>query len=359
MISNKTPILVIGGNGYIGSTVVEKLLQQNFKVRVLDKFLYGKDILKDFMPNKNLELIEGDVSNIFSLITALKDVQCVVHLAGIVGDAAGSIDPKLTNHVNVVSTRIIRDTMKAMQIPRLIFASSCSVYGITTGVSNEHSKLFPVSIYAETKIESEKDLLSEKIDNFHPTILRFATVFGHSRKPRFDLVANLFTAKAYYDEPLHVSNGTQWRPFIHVTDLARSIIAVIMSPQETVSRQVFNVGDQRNHLQIHELAELVKDVVSKDKMVKIIMQNKMEDKRDYRVSFKKIKNNLGFEGTINVRQGIEEMYENFKNEVYKSHYTDPFYSNLEMTKVYQKEFYTDYYKRHHLSEISIGDTKKL
>ena len=233
------------------------------------------------------------------------------------------------------------------------------MYGITTGVSNEKSKLFPVSIYAETKIESERDLLSKKIENFHPTILRFATVFGHSRKPRFDLVANLFTAKAYYDEPLHVSNGKQWRPFIHVTDLARSIIAVIKAPQETVSRQVFNVGDQRNHLQIHELAELVKDVVLKDKSVKLVKQNKMDDKRDYRVSFKKIKNTLDFQATIDIRTGIEEMYTNFKKGVYTNHYTDPFYSNLEMTKIYQKEFYSDYYKRHHLSEISIGDAKKL
>lgn len=352
MTSKKSPILVIGGNGYIGSLLVELLLQNGYKVKVFDKFLYGKTILKDLKDNKNLELIEGDVSNIYSLLIALKGTQCVVHLAGIVGDAAGSIDPRLTHHVNIVSTRILRDAVKALNIPKLIFASSCSVYGITKKISDEKSKLFPISIYARTKIESEKDLLSDDSKDFHPTILRFATVFGHSRKPRFDLVANLFTAKAYYDEPLVVSNGKQWRPFIHVRDLGRAILAVIEAPESKVSRQVFNVGDENNHMQINELAYLVKDIVERDKPVKILMQEETSDKRDYSVSFKKIKKTLNFTASMDLQAGIEEMYQCFKKGTYKMHYLDPFYSNLEMTKIYQREFVSEKYKKHHLSEIS-------
>lgn len=351
MISKKHPILITGGNGYIGSMLVEHLLKHGYKVRVFDKFLFGKEVLKDLSKNKNLELVKGDICNIYSLVTALQSTQCVVHLAGIVGDAAGSIDPKLTNHVNVVSTRILRDSAKALNIPKIIFASSCSVYGITKTVSTEKSKLYPISIYAKTKIETELDLLSDKSPNFHPTILRFATVFGHSRKPRFDLVANLFTAQAFYNEPLIVSNGKQWRPFIHVKDLARAVLAVIESPQEKVSRQIFNVGDEVNHMRIDELASLVKKIVEKDKPVRIVRQSIFEDKRDYRVSFKKIQKVLDFKSTIDLTVGIEEMYRHFKSKTYKLPYHDPFYSSLGMTKIYLEEFNTLQYKKQHVTEI--------
>jgi nucleoside-diphosphate-sugar epimerase len=351
MNSKKSPVLITGGNGYIGSILTQYLLERGYSVRVLDKFLYGRDILKDLNKHKNLELIEGDVSNLYTLISALKGTQSVIHLAGIVGDAACSIDPKLSHHVNVVSTRMLRDSMRALNIPKLIFASSCSVYGITKSVSNEESVLNPVSIYAQTKIDAELDLLSFQTPDFHPTILRFATVFGHSRKPRFDLVANLFTAKAYSQHPLIVSNGKQWRPFIHVYDLARAITLVLEASQEKVSREIFNVGDEKNHMRINELAEMIKVIIQKDKPVTIVTQKEMSDKRDYRVSFKKIRDTLGFTATVNLTQGIEEMYECFKKGIYKQNYFDPFYSNLEMTKVYLEEFNTLNYKKEHVTEI--------
>ena len=351
MISKKHPILVTGGNGYIGSVLVEHLLEHGYKVRVFDKFFFGQEVLKDLSKNKNLELVKGDVCNIYSLVSALQDARCVVHLAGIVGDAAGSVDPKLTHHVNVVSTRILRDSVKALKIPRLIFASSCSVYGITKNVSTERSRLYPISIYAKTKIETELDLLSDRSPNFHPSILRFATVFGHSRKPRFDLVANLFTAQAFYNEPLIVSNGKQWRPFIHVKDLARAVQLVMESPEEKVSRQIFNVGDEVNHMRIDELARLVKSIVENDKPVSIVKQSIFEDKRDYRVSFKKIQKVLNFKSSIDLPTGIEEMYKNFKLKTYRLPYHDSFYSSLGMTKIYLNEFNTSKYKKEHLTEI--------
>ena len=351
MTSKNNPILVVGGNGYIGSALVEKLLKKKYRVRVFDKFLYGKNILKDLESNKKLEIIEGDISNISQLIPAMKDVQAVVHLAGIVGDAASSIDEKLTHHVNIISTRILRDASKAFQIPKFVFASSCSVYGITQKVSSETSSVFPISIYAKTKLESEDDLLSDTSKDFHPTILRLATVFGHSRKPRFDLVGNLFTAKAFNDEPLTVANGEQWRPFLHVSDIANAIIAVLEAPNEKTSRQIFNVGDERNHLQIGQLAELVKDVFKGYKDVEIVTKEQADDKRDYRVSFKKIRNTLNFTASVDMRKGIEEIMRHFKDGTYKKPYNDPYYSNLEMTILFQKEFYTEAYRKSNLTEF--------
>lgn len=353
IISEKFPVLVVGGGGYIGSHVVEKLLRENYKVRVFDKFLYSKNVLSDLKHNKNLEIIEGDITDIYALTMALRDVQAVVHLAGIVGDPAAKLDEKLTQHVNIVSTRMLKESVKAFRIPKFIFASSCSVYGASPKLVNEYSPLNPVSLYARTKIDSENELLYDPVDDFHPTILRFATVYGHSRKPRFDLVANLFVAQAYNNGIITVFNGKQWRPFVHVSDVAESIVTVIKAPVDKVSRQIFNVGDAAQHLQIGQLARKVAKVVSEDRKVKILSQNVIDDKRNYRVSFQKIHDTLGFSAQVNIEEGIREIYENFKVGRYKLPINDPYYSNVEMTKIIKKEFYSKSYRRTHFSEISV------
>ncbi len=352
LINDSSPILIVGGGGYIGTHVVEKLLQQNYKVRVFDKFLYSRSVFSDLEPNRNLEIIEGDVTDLYSLTLALKDVQAVVHLAGIVGDPAAKLDEKLTRHVNIVSTRMLKESVKAFRIPKFIFASSCSVYGSSPHIVNENSPLNPVSLYAQTKIDSELELLQDTFDAFHPTILRFATVYGHSRKPRFDLVANLFVAQAFNNGIITVMNGKQWRPFIHVSDTAESIVQVIKAPVDKVSRQIFNVGDDAQLLQIGQLARKVSKIVSADHKVKVVTQDIPGDKRNYRVSFKKIHDTLGFAAHVGIDEGIQEVYENFKTNNYKLPLNDPFYSNLEMTKIIKKEFYSKNYRKTHFSEIS-------
>src|SRR5579871_3924351 len=155
---------------------VERLLEKNYRVRVLDTFFYGKRVF-DVIPHKEkLEIIAGDATNISELMYALRNVQAVIHLAGIVGDPAAAIDERLTRHMNIVSTRMVKESVKAFRIPKLIFASSCSVYGASRKISNEESKLNPVSLYAKSKIDSEQELLRDTFDEFNPTILRFATV---------------------------------------------------------------------------------------------------------------------------------------------------------------------------------------
>jgi nucleoside-diphosphate-sugar epimerase len=173
------PVLVVGGGGYIGNHVVEKLIESGNKVRVFDKFYYGEKVKNDMEKISNVEVIEGDVSDLYSLTIALENVKSVVHLAGIVGDPASSIDKNLTRHINIVTTRMLKETVKAFRIPRFIFASSCSVYGASENIVDENASLNPVSLYAQTKIDSEKELLNDPYDYFQPTILRFATVFGH------------------------------------------------------------------------------------------------------------------------------------------------------------------------------------
>lgn len=209
-------ILVAGGGGYIGTHVVEQLLKKNYKVRILDAFIFGKGILGDLEKDKNLEVVQSEIGDLYKLSLALKDVDGIIHLAGLVGDPACAIDKEFTIHMNVVSTKIIKELSKAFNVKKFIFASSCSVYGASDDIVDESSKLNPVSLYAKTKIDSEVELLNDSNTNFHPIILRLATVFGHSRRPRFDLVTNFFTAQGYNDGTITVTGSNQWRPFIHV-----------------------------------------------------------------------------------------------------------------------------------------------
>ena len=345
------PILIVGGGGYIGSMLTEELLKKGEKVKIFDKFIYGQDVFKDIKNSKNLELLQGDISDIYKLTLAVKDSRAIVHLAGIVGDPAANIDEKLTRHVNIASTRMLKETAKAFNVKRFIFASSCSVYGFSNSMLNEKSKCKPISLYAKTKLDSEKELLSDTADTFHPVILRFATVFGHSRKPRFDLVANLFVAEAYYNKKIIVYGGNQWRPFIHVKDIAYAIIKVLEAPEDLVSRQIFNVGDNNMNTQINTLAEIVRSASNNPK-TKIEFISKNKDKRNYKVSFKKIQNDLEFNTSISLGKGIREIFRNFKNNKYKKKYKNSFYVNSEMTKTLKKEFQSKKYKKSHFSTIS-------
>lgn len=358
VMQSHSPVLVVGGGGYIGSYVVEALLSNGYAVKVFDKFLYGRQVLKDLEKNPNLEIIEGDITNVFELTLALQNTQAVIHLAGIVGDPASALDPALTRHMNITSTRILKDTAKAFRIPRFIFASSCSVYGANDEVVNENSEPNPLSLYAQSKIDSENEILRETADFFHPTVLRFATVFGHSRRPRFDLVANLFTAKAFNKENITVFNGEQWRPLIHVKDVAKAIVMTLQAPLEKVSREIFNVGDDQLNYSILHIAQTAQDLTGKNR-IKIIEENEVGDKRNYKVSFEKIHTILGFEATINLFDGMREMYNNFKDGIYSKNYRNPIYSNLEMTKNIKKEFYSDEYKKSHITDFEVTSPKYL
>ncbi len=358
VIHTNSPILVVGGGGYIGSVLVERMLENDMKVRVFDKFIYGRKVFDDLKDNTKLEIVEGDATDIYSLTLALKNVRGVVHLAGIVGDPASMVDDRLTRHMNIVSTRMVKEAVKGLRIPKFIFASSCSVYGSSNNIVDERSRLNPLSPYAKSKIDSEKELLQDTFDEFNPTILRLATVFGHSRKPRFDLVVNLFVAQALDNGFITVTGEHQWRPFIHVRDVADGIIKALDAPISKMSRQIFNVGDEEMHITIGELANTVQRILAPEKNVKVIVRNDRSDLRNYRVSFKKIKEQLGFSCRVSIEEGIREILENFKKGTYKKPYTDVYYSALETTKEVRKEFYSESYRKTHFSDLSFPEARE-
>lgn len=331
VVNEKGPVLVVGGAGYIGSHVVDLLLREGRNVRVLDRLMYGKDSLSEFLNHRYFELIEGDATDISKLTLAMKDVSAVVHLAGLVGDPACSVDSNFTRHTNIIATKMVKEIAQSVGVRRFVLASSCSVYGVSDNEVREGDPLNPVSLYAQTKIDSERELLFSVPDDFFVTILRFATVFGHSRRPRFDLVANLLTAQAMEDGLIRVIGPGQWRPFIHVRDLARAVLFVLKADPAMIQGQIYNVGDKRLNMTIGKLGEEITNIVARFRDVQMNVQENAADRRNYAVSFDKIRSSLGFEAKIMLHEGIEEMVEHFRKGTYRS-YREKVYNNLVVTK---------------------------
>lgn len=329
-VNRRGPIVVLGGAGYIGSHLVEQLLSEGLRVRVLDRFMYGPESLAAFAGNPSLEIVTGDATDIAKLTFIMKGASAVVHLAGLVGDPACAVDDQFTRHTNIVATRMAKEVAQALGVHRFVFASSCSVYGVSDTEVSETGTLNPVSLYAQTKIDSERELLSATRDDFFVTVLRFATVFGHSRRPRFDLVANLFTAQAVIDGLITVIGPHQWRPFVHVRDLARAIVITLKAKPIAVQNQIFNVGDKRLNMTILQLAELVQRAAHVYRPVSITVTENPQDRRNYAVSFEKIRSVLGFEAATSMEAGVEEMAEKLAEGKY-DHYREDIYSNVKMT----------------------------
>ena len=315
-------VLVIGGAGYIGSLLVARLLGSGYRVRVLDSLIYGGEPLQDAMHNPNFELMAGDCRNIQDVVKAVRGVEAVVQLAAIVGDPACEQDRTSALEINYAATRMLIEIAKGHGASRLIFASSCSVYGATEVEVDERSEVHPVSFYGQTKVDSERALLEARTDAFHPTILRFATVFGLSYRPRFDLVVNLLSAKAAQEGIITVYNGRQWRPFIHVKDLVEAVKLVLESPVRLVDGQVLNVGDSRLNYTLSDVAEVIAEVFPATR----IEHADNPDCRNYRVSFKRIEQCLGFHAGYSLRDGIEELRKAFETGLIED-YTDLRYHN--------------------------------
>lgn len=318
-------ILVVGGAGYIGSVLVGKLLARGYKVVVLDLLLFGREAIEPHFQNENFTLIQGDIGNINNIIAATKDVDAVVQLGEIVGDPACAVDSQKTQQVNFLSTQLVAHVCKYFQINRFIYTSSCSVYGesLYDELLTEESKLNPVSLYARMKIQAEQAILSMDDGFFSPTIFRLSTVFGVSPRMRFDLVVNVLTAKGVKERKLTVFGGDQWRPFVHVEDVAQAIILALESPLEKVRGQIFNVGTEKNNLTIHHVAEAVSQKIPG---VTISVNEQDVDQRNYRVSFSKIRDELGFVAKWSVPEGITEIMGSLEKGRYDD-YTHAKYSN--------------------------------
>ncbi|MBL7717802.1 MAG: NAD(P)-dependent oxidoreductase [Flavipsychrobacter sp.] len=301
-------ILVTGGAGYIGSVLTRQLIEQGYRVRIIDSLMYGGEPVIDLLNHPNFEFVKGDVRNEADVRKALQGVDCVAHLAAIVGDPACAQDTELATTTNIDGSKMLYNIANELGVRKIVFASTCSNYGKMEDENafvNEDSKLAPVSLYAETKVAVEQFLLSQPRTNAcKPTCLRFSTVYGLSLRPRFDLTVNEFAKELALGRELVIFGEQFWRPYCHVYDLARSVVRVIEAEDELVAFDVFNVGDTSEN---YQKKMIVEEVLKELPDSKITYVSRNEDPRDYRVSFEKIKNKLGFELMFKVPDGIRQI----------------------------------------------------
>jgi nucleoside-diphosphate-sugar epimerase len=318
-------VLVIGGAGYIGSALVEKLLGQGLQVVVLDAMHFGEEALQLVATHPNLTIVRDDFRHIEVLTRAMTGIGAVIHLGGLVGDPACAFDADLTVDVNVTATKLIGEIAKAAGVQRFIFASSCSVYGACDEIVAEGSRLNPLSLYARTKVASEVVLNALSGPDFGVTRLRFATIHGISGRTRFDLVVNLLCAKAVRDGLITVFGADQIRPFVHVEDVATAIMMTLQAPLALVAGEAFNVGSDAQNYTLGDVAKLINKEVPESRIVSD--EGTFIDKRSYHVSFEKFQTRLGFRPAWTLERGIAQVVASVRsNEV--GHYSLPEYSNV-------------------------------
>lgn len=323
-------VLVVGGAGYLGSALVPMLLDRGYAVRVLDSLLFGKEPLKPVENHSSFELTHGDVRDIQAVVQAMKGCDAVIHLAAIVGDPACDENPELAAEINRAATRMLIDVGRGHGIQRFLLASTCSVYGASEFLMDEHAQVVPISLYARTKLDSEQILLEAKSANFHPTILRLATLFGLSPRPRFDLVVNLLTARAIRLGTITIFNGEQWRPFMHVYDAARAFVTCLqVNNLDVVSGEIFNVGSDHLNHRLSEVAERISTIVPTVEVERV----NNEDRRNYRVSFGKVLARVGFKCEKSLEDGIKEMADMVRKSPVED-FSAEMFNNRAMVRLY-------------------------
>jgi len=294
-------ILVTGGGGYIGSTLVPMLLNDGHNVTVIDRFFFGENLLPD---TKNLTKIKADVRNYDYNI--LKGIDAVIDLVAISNDPSGELLPKETEEINFRSRLATATKAKEFGVKRYILPSSCSIYGFQDNEVNERSEVNPLTIYAKNNYCAENEIIKLADDSYTVTILRQATIYGYSPRMRFDLAVNGMTFGAWKSRNIPLMrDGEQWRPMLHVQDAARAMMFMLKQNPSDINAQIFNVGSQNNsNYKIKDIAQKVVDTVP-DKVV--IEWYGDPDNRSYKVNFDKI-SKLGFRCEHTIEDGIKEIY---------------------------------------------------
>jgi nucleoside-diphosphate-sugar epimerase len=290
-------ILITGGAGYVGTSLIPQLLGKNYSVHVFDSLLFGGDHILPFFRNPNFKFTRGDIRDQNAVKTAVKDADVIIHLAAIVGFPACRKDPDLAKTVNVDGTRNIVDAISNSQL--IIYGSTGSNYGVVEDICTEETPLNPLSLYGQTKTMAEKMIL----ENCRAIAWRFATAFGVSARLRLDLLVNDFTYKAVTQGYLVVYEKHYMRTFIHVHDMGRVFVFGIENQDKTVGN-VYNIGSDQMNYSKEQICEIIRRFTNA--YIHYADVGEDADKRNYKVSYNKI-HSLGYHTTISVEEGIEEI----------------------------------------------------
>ena len=302
-------VLITGAGGYIGCRFVDYLQNKVYKIKVLDRFFFGKERLQSILKNSQVEVIEEDIRFFYPEI--LKDVDVVIDLAALSNDPAGELDPVKTWSINYLGRFRVSTLAKFMGVKRYILPSSCSVYGFQEDVVSETSPVNPLTTYAKANYKAEVDIKRLADKNYCVVILRFATVYGYSPRMRFDLAINGMVRGFFKNGKIPIlRDGTQYRPFVHVMDVCKAIHLAMEADDEKVNGEVFNVGSNEQNVQIFELAQRVANAISVEFNYEWYG---LPDHRSYRVNFNKIKEVLNFHPDYTIEDGAKEIYEALKS----------------------------------------------
>lgn len=315
-------MLITGGAGYVGSSLVPYLLEKGYEVIVYDLYIYG-DVFKD-IKNKNLTEIKGDIRDKEKLVKAAQGADAIIHLACISNDPSFELDPLLGKSINYDAFFNVLEAVKINKLKRFIYASTSSVYGVKKEKNVvEETHLEPLTDYSRYKAECEKALQNFHDEDTEWVIIRPATVCGYSRRLRLDLVVNILTINALINKKIKIFGGTQLRPNINIKDMVGAYELLLLAPKERINHQIFNAGFQ--NLSLTEIAQLVKKVYNHEILLESVPT---DDIRSYHINSDKIKSILGFKTKYTIEDGIRSLIEAFNNGLIKNGLSNPFYYNI-------------------------------
>lgn len=303
-------VLVTGHNGYIGSVMVPLLQEAGHHVTGIDSFLFAESTIG---PDGGAPDVakRGDIRDI--TVDDLEGIDAVIHLAGISNDPLGNLNADCTSDINHLASAHLAKTAKAAGVSRYIFSSSCSLYGAAgDDYIDETAGFNPVTPYGWSKINTEQDVAPLADDDFSPTFMRSSTAYGFSPRLRADLVVNNLVGFAFLEgKALIKSDGSPWRPLVHIEDISRAFLSVLEAPRESVHNEAFNVGITAENYQIRDVGDIVADVVTDSSVV--YADDASPDIRNYRVNCDKLPTTVpAFQPQWTVRKGVEQLYEAYE-----------------------------------------------